>query len=247
MLQSQNIEKQFRISSTTSISLAESLSYYAKRTLDVLISVTLLLLLSPLMLLIALLIRHDSPGPAIFVQDRVGARRRVRNGRVVWEVRPFRFYKFRSMVQNADSHLHRTFVQAFITNDEATMRRTNGEGAPIHKLVHDPRITRLGRWLRKTSLDELPQLWNVLKGDMSLVGPRPALPYEVEVYQPWHMRRLEALPGITGMWQVTARSSVDFEQSTRLDIWYVDNQSFWLDLRILLLTPWMVLTSRGAV
>jgi lipopolysaccharide/colanic/teichoic acid biosynthesis glycosyltransferase len=198
------------------------------------------------MLLIALLVRRDSPGPAIFAQDRVGARRRVRDGRVVWEARTFRFYKFRSMVQNADTHLHRTFMQAFISNDQATLCSTKGNNATINKLTHDPRITRLGRWLRKTSLDELPQLWNVLKGDMSLVGPRPALPYEVEVYQPWHCRRLEALPGITGIWQVTARCSVDFEQSVKLDIWYVENQSFWLDLRILLLTPWTVLTSRGA-
>jgi lipopolysaccharide/colanic/teichoic acid biosynthesis glycosyltransferase len=138
-------------------------------------------------------------------------------------------------------------VQAFITNDQATMCQANGTSTTVHKLVHDPRITRLGRWLRKTSLDELPQLWNVLKGDMSLVGPRPALPYEVEVYQSWHRRRLEALPGITGLWQVSARCSVDFEQSVALDVQYVEQRSFWFDLLILLRTPLAVLTSRGAV
>jgi lipopolysaccharide/colanic/teichoic acid biosynthesis glycosyltransferase len=116
----------------------------------------------------------------------------------------------------------------------------------MHKLVHDPRVTRLGRFLRKTSLDELPQLWNVLKGDMSLVGPRPSIPYEVELYEPWQRRRLETLPGITGLWQATARSASSFEESVKMDIWYIDHQSLWLDLKILLLTPLAVLSSRGA-
>jgi lipopolysaccharide/colanic/teichoic acid biosynthesis glycosyltransferase len=114
-------------------------------------------------------------------------------------------------------------------------------------LTEDPRVTRLGKFLRKSSIDELPQLWNVLRGDMSIVGPRPPIPYEVEMYKPWHRKRLMAKPGLTGLWQVTARSSADFDEMVRMDIWYIEHQSLWLDLRILLKTPLSVMSMEGAV
>jgi lipopolysaccharide/colanic/teichoic acid biosynthesis glycosyltransferase len=204
-------------------------------------------LLSPLMLLIAIMIKLDSPGPVIFSQKRVGARRHTRNGRTAWEIEHFSCYKFRSMVANADAKLHQTYVQAFIKNDNAGMAAAQGTDTHVRKLVKDPRITRVGKWLRKSSLDELPQLWNILKGDMSLVGPRPSIPYEVETYEPWHRRRLDAKPGLTGLWQVTARSSASFDQSVELDIEYINHQSIWLDLWILVKTPLAVLARKGAM
>lgn len=170
-----------------------------------------------------------------------------KGGQVAWDVQNFRFYKFRSMVHNADPALHRAYMQAFIQNDEAGMAALQGGTTEVRKLVRDPRITRLGHFLRRTSLDELPQLWNVLKGDMSLVGPRPAVPYEVDMYEAWHRRRLEALPGITGLWQVEGRSAVNFDEMIQLDIWYVEHQSPWLDARILLKTPQAVVSSKGAM
>jgi lipopolysaccharide/colanic/teichoic acid biosynthesis glycosyltransferase len=122
-----------------------------------------------------------------------------------------------------------------------------GGDTQIRKLVNDPRVTRIGRFLRKSSIDEIPQFINVVKGEMSLVGPRPAIPYEVEMYKPWHCRRLETIPGITGLWQVTARSLVDFDEIINLDIQYIDQQSFWLDLKILIKTPKAVLFCKGAI
>ena len=215
-----------------------ALGFFCKRTLDAALAAALLVLLAPLMALIALLIRLDSPGPTFFVQKRVGARRRSRNGRVVWEVRHFPFYKFRSMAHNADPSLHRDYIRAFV--------RGRVDGAGAFKLTHDPRITRVGRALRRTSLDELPQLINVLKGDMSLVGPRPVPTYEVAEYQAWHYERLAALPGITGIWQTQGRCQVPFEEMVRMDIDYVRRQSLWLDAQLLLLTIPAVLSGRGA-
>ncbi len=219
-----------------------------KRILDVVVSAALLLFLAPLLLVLTLLIRLDSPGGAIFSQQRVGTRVRAANGSKQWELRAFTVYKFRTMRKNASSDLHKQFVQAFIQNDSATMHSIqNGKAADgVFKIVDDPRITRVGKLLRKTSLDELPQLWNVLKGDMTLVGPRPPLPYEVDIYTSRHLRRLEAKPGLTGLWQISARSTVDFEKMVELDIDYIDHPSFWSDLKILLKTPIAVVWGKGA-
>lgn len=246
-----------------------------KRSLDILIAAVLLVLLAPLMLVIAVLVALDSPGPALFAQERVGARWKRKGTGRLWELSTFTVYKFRSMREDADAELHRAFVKAFIRQDHEGMQQiqnkcdkltperrgvfllaflsgrgdnanTRTSGDPIRKLVHDPRVTRMGRVLRRTSLDELPQLWNVFIGDMSLVGPRPAIPYEVEEYKPWHHRRMQAKPGLTGLWQVEGRSSVDFDEMVRLDIAYAQQQSFWLDLKILLKTPWAVLRGKGA-
>ena len=206
-----------------------------KRLVDVVIASTALVVLSPLLLLLAVLIKLHSEGPALFVQERVGWDERARTGRI------FRLYKFRSMRANSDPRLHREYMARLIKNNSDPA----SAGGSL-KMANDRRITGLGRVLRKTSLDELPQLINVLKGDMSLVGPRPALPYEVELYQEWQRRRLEALPGLTGWWQVKGRSRVAFDEAVRMDIYYIDHRSLVLDLKILFLTPWAVISGRGA-
>jgi lipopolysaccharide/colanic/teichoic acid biosynthesis glycosyltransferase len=213
-----------------------------KRGLDLILASAALALVWPLMVLIAVLVKLDSPGPAIFTQRRVGARWRHGGSDGEWEVTTFDFYKFRTMTHGCDSSVHKAFVAALVDGQPSV----SPADAEPYKLWNDPRITRLGRWLRKSSLDELPQLFNVLKGDMSLVGPRPPIPYEVEMYQPWHRQRLAAKPGLTGWWQVTGRSSVDFDEMVRQDIWYIEHQSLWLDLTILLKTPLAVLTGKGA-
>jgi lipopolysaccharide/colanic/teichoic acid biosynthesis glycosyltransferase len=240
--------------------------YFAsKRLLDVLIAAILLIAFAPLILVIAIMIKLDSPGPVIFKQQRVGARRRKENGRDTWEIGTFTFYKFRSMKKDADSELHRAFVKAFMDDDDERMadiqRACREKVSEPHdafsraflpdqerarKLTYDPRATSVGRILRKTSLDEVPQFWNVLKGEMSLVGPRPDLPYSVAEYKPWHFERLNAKPGITGLWQVKGRSEVSWDDFVRMDIEYVQNQSLWLDLKILLKTPLAVLRGEGA-
>jgi lipopolysaccharide/colanic/teichoic acid biosynthesis glycosyltransferase len=221
--------------------------YFAcKRFLDIVVSATMLLVLSPLMLVIAIAVVLDSPGPAVFRQDRVGARRPFWGHGNVWNVGVFTFHKFRTMHDGADPNVHRAFVEAFIQDDRERMAELNGEETKVRKLVNDARVTRLGSFLRRCSLDELPQLWNVLKGDMSLVGPRPDLTYAVEMYEPWHFRRLETIPGMTGLWQITARSSADFDEMVRLDIEYIERQSLWLDLVILVKTPFAVLGGKGA-
>jgi lipopolysaccharide/colanic/teichoic acid biosynthesis glycosyltransferase len=222
-------------------------SYYVvKRILDVSISLVLLVLLFPLMLVIAIIIFIYSPGPVFFVQERVGAKRRYFNKYAYWNRENFRCYKFRSMKINADSTIHQSYIKALIENDEAEMTALQGAPTQPRKLVNDPRIIRPGKILRKLSLDELPQLWNVLIGDMSLIGPRPAIPYEVEMYKPWHFRRLEATPGISGLQQVTARCMADFDRQVQLDIEYIEHQSIWLDLKIILKTPLVVFSTSGA-
>ncbi len=218
-------------------------SYYmGKRILDFVIALIACILLAPAMLLIAIAIKLDSPGPALFKQARVGARRAASEGTTQWETRTFTIYKFRTMFQNADPTLHKQHVQAFVSGE---LKPTKDKGAAF-KLTNDPRVTRLGRILRKTSLDELPQLFNVLKGDISIVGPRPVPVYEVASYQPWHRERLAALPGITGLWQVNGRCALSFDEMIRLDIEYVRRQSLWLDLKIMLMTIPAVLSGRGA-
>jgi lipopolysaccharide/colanic/teichoic acid biosynthesis glycosyltransferase len=222
------------------------LYYEAKRVLDFTIALALLVLLIPLLIMIALLIFVYSPGPIFFVQERVGAKRLSLHGRTYWKKVIFRCYKFRTMHVNADPAIHQAYVKALIENDEEKMTALQGAKTQPRKLVNDSRIIRPGKLLRKLSLDELPQFWNVVKGDMSLVGPRPAIPYEVEMYKPWHLRRLEALPGITGLQQIKARCNKDFDQQVNLDIQYIQKQSLWQDIKIILKTPLAVLSSKGA-
>jgi lipopolysaccharide/colanic/teichoic acid biosynthesis glycosyltransferase len=221
---------------------SSELYFIGKRVTDFFLGGMMLVILTPLLVVIALLIRLESPGPALFVQERVGSRRRRSRGHVEWEVRMFRCYKFRSMVASADPALHQAYIRSFAqtkTSDPKTAGTT-------FKLQRDPRVTRVGRLLRKTSLDELPQLFNVLKGEMSLVGPRPVPDYEVAEYQEQHFERLAALPGITGFWQVMGRSKVTFEEMIRMDIEYVCARSLWLDFKILISTISAVLSGRGA-
>jgi len=204
-----------------------------KRSLDVFVSAVLLALTSPIFLTISALVKLKSPGPVFFRQDRIG-----RHGR------PFTMLKFRTMHVNNDSAIHKEFVSQLIKG--AAPKGGDGASTPF-KIVNDPRVTAIGRLLRKTSLDELPQLWNVWRGDMSLVGPRPPLAYEVEQYKPWHYRRvLEAKPGITGLWQVSGRSRTTFDDMVRLDLRYAKNPSAWADIKILLATPRAVITGKGA-
>lgn len=228
------------------VSEDRSIYYIVKRALDFVISLTLLLIFSPLMLLIAFSILLYSPGPVFFVQERVGAKRQQRGKYSYWQKVTFPCYKFRTMRINADPSIHRAYIQALIENDQKQMDSLQGQTSQIRKLLRDPRITRPGKYLRKFSLDELPQFWNVLIGDMSLVGPRPAIPYEVELYESWYMQRLEAQPGLTGLQQVKARSSIDFDNQMRLDIQYIEKQSLGLDIAIMLKTPFVVFSAKGA-
>lgn len=215
---------------------SKPLSYLFKRLLDIVGSIMGILLFSPLMILTALAIKFTSPGPIIFKQIRMGQRGV-----------PFVFYKFRSMFINIDDRIHREYVTHLIKGNLKEINQGDQE-IPLYKIKEDPRVTRVGRIIRKTSIDELPQLFNVLKGNMSLVGPRPPLPYEVEKYQSWHLRRiLEAKPGITGLWQVEGRSQTSFDDMVRLDLQYIRNWSLWLDFKLLLRTIKVVLKSVGAV
>jgi lipopolysaccharide/colanic/teichoic acid biosynthesis glycosyltransferase len=223
--------------------------FIMKRWMDIVISSMMIAFFAPLMLTIAIMVKLDSNGPAIFKQERVGSRVRGKGGKRSWETKAFTIYKFRTMYMNNDASKHREFVQAMIKGDDDTLTRINGglaQGQNKYKINRDPRITKVGAFLRKTSLDELPQLFNVLKGDISLVGPRPALAYEVEVYTDKHLRRLEAMPGMTGYWQITSRSAVDFDTMVEQDILYVENQSLWMDFKILVMTPFAVIKGKGA-
>lgn len=202
---------------------ADKRSYLVfKRTLDLTLALTCLILLSPLFAAIAFAIKLDSPGSVLFCQPRVG-----KNGRV------FGCYKFRSMRTDAEKLL-------------AELQHLNERNGPVFKITRDPRVTRLGRFLRKYSLDEFPQLINVIRGEMSLVGPRPPLPSEVATYQPHYFRRLEVTPGITGLWQINGRDVSDFEQWVRFDVQYIDSRCALLDLKILLSTPKAVISGKGA-
>jgi lipopolysaccharide/colanic/teichoic acid biosynthesis glycosyltransferase len=204
-----------------------------KRGLDIVGSSILLLLLAPLFVLIAAAVKLKSRGPVFYGQVRIGQM-----------MKSFTMLKFRTMHADADHSLHHEYVTWFIkSSSEAHTADTPG----FFKLTNDPRVTPVGRFLRKTSLDELPQLWNVLRGDMSLVGPRPPLPYELEQYKPWHCRRvLEAKPGITGLWQVAGRSRTTFDDMVRLDLRYARTSSLWTDVKILLATPAVVFSGKGA-
>jgi len=226
-----------------------SMYFAAKRVMDLVIVALSMIFLLPLMAFIALLIKWDSSGPAIFKQERVTAKRRIRNGQVYWEEVPFTIYKFRTMRVDAKSTIHRQFIEAYIAGDEARMAELQSAQKSEdskYKLVKDPRITRVGSFLRKTSLDELPQFWNVLMGHMSLVGPRPPIPYEVDLYLFHHHDRLRTVPGITGWWQVKGRSATNFEEMVRMDVEYIQQQSIWLDIKIILMTVLAVVNARGA-
>jgi lipopolysaccharide/colanic/teichoic acid biosynthesis glycosyltransferase len=206
-----------------------------KRAIDVVGSLMALVVGGPVFLLIALAVRMTSPGPVFFRQMRVGQ----------YGI-PFTFLKFRSMYVNCDSTIHKQYVQQLIAGSAERMPSENGKDG-VYKLTKDPRITRVGSFLRRTSLDELPQFINVLKGEMSLVGPRPAVLYEVEAYNLWHRNRiLEVKPGITGLWQVNGRSRVKFDDMVRLDLRYARRSSLWLDLKILVMTPVAVVFGEGA-
>jgi lipopolysaccharide/colanic/teichoic acid biosynthesis glycosyltransferase len=214
----------------------------AKRTFDVVAAVALLAILSPLFAVVSVLIKLDSRGSVFFKQERMGARWTTDDGSDPhWEPKPFHIFKFRSMAQNADQSIHESHIRAFV---DGTL--TSKPNLQSFKLDNDDRVTRVGKLIRRTSIDELPQLINVVRGEMSLVGPRPVPIYEVEGYQPRHHERLHALPGITGFWQVEGRSQVTFEEMVHMDIWYVRNASLWLDLRILCQTLPAVLRGKGA-
>lgn len=220
--------------------------YTCKRALDILLSLLALLVLSPLFLIIAILIKLDSPGPVFFRQKRVGAKLAGDGKDLHWDREDFWCYKFRSMTTNADESVHQEYIKAYIANNESAMKEMEGENTKLHKLVNDQRITNIGRYLRKFSLDELPQFWNVLRGDMSLVGPRPCIPYELEMYTDRHRQRLQAKPGVTGLQQTVARCTISFEDQVNLDIEYITKQSFWFDLKILVMTPITIFTQKGA-
>ena len=211
------------------------------RTLDLVGSTVALVILAPLLGAIAILIRLDSPGPVLFRQERVGRDRK-----------PFTVNKFRTMHDGAAHDRHREFVLGLI-NGEVPQNDPPSDGAsaeaaprPYYKMIADPRVTHLGRILRRSSFDELPQLWNVLRGHMSLVGPRPPIPYEVENYPPHWFARFAVKPGITGLWQVSGRSEVTLEEMVQLDVEYARRRSLWLNLWILARTVPAVLGARGA-
>jgi exopolysaccharide biosynthesis polyprenyl glycosylphosphotransferase len=207
-----------------------------KRGIDIVGSIIGILIFMPVMLVTALAIKATSPGPVIFSQIRLG-----KHGA------PFTFYKFRSMHVNMDNQLHRDYVNDFIKGHHEKVNQGDAE-QPVYKIKSDPRVTKVGKFIRKTSIDELPQFFNVLRGDMSLVGPRPPLSYEAEKYQAWHLRRiLDMKPGITGLWQVEGRSKTGWDDTVRLDIRYIKNWSLLLDLKILLRTFKEVLKCRGAM
>lgn len=203
-----------------------------RRLFDVAFAGALILVLGPILIGVAIAVRLDSHGPAFFRQRRVG------HGE-----REFTLFKFRSMRVDADPRGHREYVTALIKGEDA---QPDGGRENLYKLAVDNRITPVGRWIRRWSLDELPQLFNVVRGDMTLVGPRPAIPYEVSEYPSWYRERFSVKPGLTGYWQVSGRSERTYEEMVRLDIEYVERRSLGLDLVILLKTPWVVLSRKGA-
>ncbi len=211
----------------------------SKRVFDVVVAAAALVVLAPLFAVIAVLVRRSSPGPVFHRQTRIGLRGR-----------PFEFLKFRSMSAGNDAGEHRDYVCRLIEGGEVgggDLHCEDEYGRPIYKLAEDERVTPIGRFLRKYSLDELPQFWNVLRGDMSIVGPRPALEYEVAAYKPWHRRRLEVAPGISGLWQVAGRSRVGFDEMVFQDVIYAYNQSLLTDINLCLRTLPAMLVGRGAV
>jgi lipopolysaccharide/colanic/teichoic acid biosynthesis glycosyltransferase len=220
------------LSSTPDVAWRRAYRDGLKRALDTALALIALVLLWPLMVAIGVLIRLDSPGPALFLQQRIGK-----------EGRPFRIYKFRTMTHSLDNSAHVKFMQAFV---QGRLNARASSSDTTYKPFAESQVTRLGRILRKTSLDELPQIINVLKGEMSLVGPRPNVPYEVQAYKEWHRERLTVLPGITGLAQVRGRSALEFDTIASYDIQYVRTLSLVLDVQILLGTLTAVLRGKGA-
>ncbi len=200
----------------------ESRYYFWKRVVDIVIAGALLLVLSPVLLMTALAVRLTSPGSVLFRQRRVGK-----------DGKEFEMLKFRSMYHNCDSRTHQEAIKSYMAGEK--LDATNGSKSP-YKLTNDPRVTPIGRIIRKTSIDELPQLWNVVMGQMSMVGPRPPIPYELEYYSPRSMERLRGKPGVTGPWQVYGRNKVTFEQMVEMDIVYLGNRSILYDLKLIALT-----------
>lgn len=207
---------------TEHLVIASGRYFVAKRILDVTLALTLFAFLFPVMLVISALIALDSPGPVLFRQRRIG-----HSGK------PFDMLKFRSMRRDADTSVHHLAIKRYMQGERLNTSRTTGSP---YKLGDDPRITSVGKLIRKTSLDELPQLWNILTGEMSLVGPRPPLPYEVEMYDARAMMRLEGKPGLTGHWQVYGRGRVTFDEMIEMDISYLNNRSIWYDIKLIALT-----------
>ncbi|MBI5644314.1 MAG: sugar transferase [Deltaproteobacteria bacterium] len=211
-------------------------SLFLKRIIDIIGAVFALIIFSPLLIIIPLIIKLTSKGPVLFTQTRIGR-----------EGKAFTFLKFRSMYAGNDEKIHAEYVKKLILEGKAYSGKEAEPGETVYKIKDDPRITPFGKLLRKTSMDELPQFINVLKGEMSLVGPRPPIPYEIESYDVWHWRRiLDCRPGITGLWQVKGRSRTNFNDMVRLDIRYIKEWSIWLDLKLLIKTPWTLLSSKGA-
>jgi exopolysaccharide biosynthesis polyprenyl glycosylphosphotransferase len=218
------------------LDLRELFEKHIKRAIDICGALAGIIIFSLVSIFIACAIKLNSPGPVIFKQKRVGL-----------AGKPFNFFKFRTMRSDCDDKIHREYVKNLIKGNLDQINNGSKEN-PVFKIVNDPRVTKVGNILRKTSLDELPQFLNVLKGEMSLVGPRPPIPYEVNSYKNWHLQRImEAKPGITGLWQVCGRSQTTFDEMVRYDLQYVRNRSFFLDLKILLKTFGAVLNSRGAM
>jgi len=210
-------------------------SKIVKRAMDIAGSVVLMLILAPVLAAIAVLIKLTSKGPVIFKQERLGQFGNT-----------FQCLKFRTMFADSDPAIHREYIHSFIAGK---VKEINGKDdrPVVYKITDDPRVTPIGRFLRRTSLDEFPQFWNVLRGEMSMVGPRPPLLYEFEAYELWHRRRvLEVKPGVTGLWQVLGRSRTNFDDMVRMDLRYCQKWSLWLDLKILLATPVAVFTGHGA-
>lgn len=207
-----------------------------KRVLDIMLAIVGIVLFSPLWLAVGIAIRVASPGPALYIADTVG-----RHGKV------FRLYKFRTMHANSDEVAHKGYLARFLDGDNpfAVIREKDGTEKKVYKIVNDNRVFPVGRVLRATGLDEAPQLLNVLKGEMSVVGPRPPRPAEFEKYEDWHKVRLAVMPGITGLYQVTARSVVPFEEMVRIDLEYVRRRSLWLDLRIMCRTASVMALRKG--
>lgn len=207
-----------------------------KRMIDVIGSIVGILIYSPFFIIVPLCIKLTSRGPVLFRQERIGQ-----------YGKSFIFLKFRSMYLNNNEEVHKQYVQDLIARKVSGDTEDKGIKKKVYKIKNDKRVTPLGNILRKTSLDELPQFYNVLRGEMSLVGPRPPIPYELEKYDAWHRRRvLEVKPGITGLWQVTGRSSTTFDEMVRLDLQYATNWSIWFDVKILLKTTWVIVAGKGA-
>jgi len=226
-------EAQARAAATAVLATEPRLQAVARRGINLIFSTALILIFSPLLLGTAIAIRLDSRGPALFRQRRVGRGQKE-----------FTLYKFRSMRLDADPRGHREYVTALIKGQAEAAPESNRKD--LYKLAVDDRITSVGRWIRRWSIDELPQLFNVVLGDMSLVGPRPAISYEVAEYPSWYLQRFSVKPGLTGLWQVSGRNERTYEEMVRLDVEYVERRSLWLDLSILFRTPWTVLSRKGA-